>query len=82
MKVDGGVGWDLERVGAEARELEEMGTLVTDDMLDSFAIVEEPANVAGAFRARYGDIVDRTSAAYGGLPRDARAEIVRELTAA
>ena len=61
---------------------QEMGTLVTDDMLDSFAIVEEPANIAGAFRARYGDIVDRTSAAYGGLPQDARAEIVRELTAA
>ena len=61
---------------------QEMGALVTDDMLDAFAIVEEPANIARAFRARYGDVVDRTSAAYGGLPRDARAEIVRELTAA
>ncbi|MYE11642.1 MAG: TIGR03617 family F420-dependent LLM class oxidoreductase [Gammaproteobacteria bacterium] len=61
---------------------QEMGTLVTDDMLESFAIVEEPANIARAFRTRYGDIVDRTSAAYGGLPQEARAEIVRELTAA
>ncbi len=61
---------------------QEMGTLVTDDMLESFAIVEEPANIATAFRTRYGDIVDRTSAAYGGLPQEARAEIVRELTAA
>ena len=61
---------------------QEMGTLVTDDMLDAFAVVEDPANIARAFRARYGDIVDRTSAAYGGLPQDARAEIVRELTAA
>ena len=25
MKVDGGVGWDLEKVGAEAKALEEMG---------------------------------------------------------
>ena len=61
---------------------QEMGTLVTDDMLDSFAIVEEPANIARTFRARYGDVVDRTSAAYGGLPQEARADIVRELTAA
>ena len=61
---------------------QEMGGLITDDMLDAFAVVEEPANIARAFRARYGDIVDRTSAAYGGLPQDARAEIVRELTAA
>jgi probable F420-dependent oxidoreductase len=25
MKVDGGVGWELDKVGAQARELEEMG---------------------------------------------------------
>ena len=25
MKVDGGVGWELDKVGAEARALEEMG---------------------------------------------------------
>ena len=25
MKVDGGVGWDLEKVGAEAKALEDMG---------------------------------------------------------
>ena len=25
MKVDGGVGWDLDEVGAQAREMEEMG---------------------------------------------------------
>ena len=25
MKVDGGVGWDLKRVGAQAQELEDMG---------------------------------------------------------
>ena len=25
MKVDGGVGWDLDKVGAEAKALEDMG---------------------------------------------------------
>ena len=25
MKVDGGVGWELDKVGAQAQELEEMG---------------------------------------------------------
>ena len=61
---------------------QEMGTLITDDMLGAFAVIEEPANIARAFRARFGDIVDRTSAAYATLPKDARAAIVRELTAA
>ncbi len=60
----------------------EMGALITDDMLDAFGIVGPPEEVAGRLMARYGDIVDRTSAAYANLPRDARAKIIAELTAA
>ena len=60
----------------------EMGTLITDDMLDAFGIVGPPEEVAGRLLARYGDIVDRTSAAYANLPKDAQAKIIAELTAA
>ena len=60
----------------------EMGSLITDDMLDAFGIVGPPEEIAGRLLARYGDIVDRTSAAYSTLPRDARAKIIAELTAA
>jgi hypothetical protein len=36
-----------------------MGERVTDEILEEFAIVAEPAKVAGALKARYGDLVDR-----------------------
>jgi probable F420-dependent oxidoreductase len=38
-----------------------MGDLVTDDILETFAVVGEPEDVPGALRARYGDAVDRIS---------------------
>ena len=60
----------------------EMGSLITDDMLDAFGIVGPPEEIAGRLLARCGDIVDRTSAAYANLPKDARAKIIAELTAA
>ncbi len=60
----------------------EMGNLITDDMLDAFGIVGPPEEVAGRLLARYGDIVDRTSAAYANLPKDDQAKIIAELTAA
>ena len=71
---------DLNRMSKQGRWAE-MAGLISDDMLSEFAIIEEPANIARAFKARYGDIVDRTSAAYGGLPKEARANIVAELAA-
>jgi probable F420-dependent oxidoreductase len=36
----------------------EMGDLVTDEILEAFAVVAEPAKVAGVLAARYGDLVD------------------------
>ena len=38
-----------------------MGTLIDDDMLDAFAIVGEPEQIAPKMRERYGDVVDRIS---------------------
>ena len=59
----------------------EMGELIDDEMVRQFAIVAEPERVAASMKSRFGDVVDRTSAAYGQLPNDDRAKIVRELTA-
>jgi len=58
-------GWgdlhdDLNRLSKDGR-WEEMGTLIDDEMLDTFAIVAEPADIATKFRARFGDVIDRIS---------------------
>jgi probable F420-dependent oxidoreductase len=37
----------------------EMGELITDDILDAFAVVCPPDDVAKAVLARYGDVIDR-----------------------
>ena len=83
----------LESIGAGALQPElnamskqgrwaEMGTLIDDGMMRQFAVVAEPGNIATAIKARFGDVVDRTSAAYAQLPKADRVRIVRELTAA
>ncbi|CAN5786022.1 LLM class F420-dependent oxidoreductase [soil metagenome] len=42
-------------------EWAQMGELIDDDMLHTFAVVAEPEDVAGGLGARYGDVVDRVS---------------------
>lgn len=59
---------------------DEMGTLITDDLLNEFAVVAEPSQLAGQLKSRYGDIVDRTAAAYANIPKTERQAIVSELT--
>jgi probable F420-dependent oxidoreductase len=38
-----------------------MGELITDDILEAFAVVAEPEDIPKALLARYGDVVDRLS---------------------
>ncbi len=61
---------------------QEMGTLIDDEMLNAFAVVAEPEQVAERFKARYGDLVDRTSVAYTDLPEANRAALIADLSAA
>ena len=61
---------------------DEMGTLVSDDILSAFAVVGEPQTIARQIRERYGDIIDRTSAAYANIAKEDRKKIIAELTAA
>ena len=82
----------LESIGAEELQpkLNEMskqgrwnhmGSLFSDDVMEEFAVVAEPDQVASTIKNRIGDIVDRTSAAYGNLSQEDQAQIIRELSA-
>jgi probable F420-dependent oxidoreductase len=58
-------GWgdlqdELNRLSKQG-EWVAMGDLVTDDILDAFAVVAEPEDIPKALLARYGDVVDRLS---------------------
>lgn len=61
---------------------EEMGNLITPDILKEFAVVGEANTIAGQITSRYGDLVDRTSAAYATIPKAERVKIITELNAA
>jgi probable F420-dependent oxidoreductase len=50
----------------------EMGGLITDEMLDSFATVAEPTELASKLKARYGDIANRITV---DLPKDSDPEL-------
>jgi len=55
---------------------EAMGDVIDDTVLNEFAVVGEPAGIAKQIKSRYGDIIDRTSAAYASLDADATAEFL------
>jgi len=59
----------------------EMGDLVTDEMLDEFGVMGEPAQIAPQMLARYGHFVDRTSASFPISDDDQRSEMVQALRA-
>ena len=54
------VGLELNRLSRQG-EWVAMGELITDEMLDTFAVVAAPDDLAGAITARYGDVLDRVS---------------------
>lgn len=56
----GGLQDELNALSKQGRWVE-MGQLVTDDILDTFAVVAEPEQVADGLHDRFGDIVDRIS---------------------
>jgi probable F420-dependent oxidoreductase len=56
----GEVGDELNAMSKRG-EWVEMGDLITDDMLDAFAVVAEPDRLADAVHARWGDVSDRVS---------------------
>lgn len=58
-------GWgdlqpELNHLSKEGK-WEEMGTAITDEILNTFAVVGEPSAVAPELANRYGDVIDRLS---------------------
>ena len=53
---------ELNKLSKQGR-WDEMGTLIDDSLLNQFAVVAEPQALAGTLTSRYGDLVDRMSAA-------------------
>jgi len=49
---------------------DEMGALITDDILDAFAVVGEADEAVEKFMSRYGDLVDRTASSFVARDRD------------
>ncbi len=60
---------------------QEMGELITDEMLNTFGIMAEPNSIVPEIKSRFGDIVDRTSGGFGFVDGDQRKEMVAALRA-
>jgi probable F420-dependent oxidoreductase len=69
---------DLNKMSKQGR-WDEMGSLIGDDLLKEFAVVGEPQQIAAQIKSRYGDLVDRTSAAYAHIPKSDRLKIIKDL---
>jgi probable F420-dependent oxidoreductase len=59
----------------------EMGGLIDDDVLQAFAVVGEPGEIAPEMLRRYGSFTDRTSASFAVSDDAQRAEIIQALRA-
>ncbi|MDH3644037.1 MAG: TIGR03617 family F420-dependent LLM class oxidoreductase [Gammaproteobacteria bacterium] len=71
---------DLNAMSKQGR-WEEMGTLISDDILDEFAIVGEPQAIAAEMLRRYGGFTDRTSAAFPVADPDQQRAVIQALQA-
>jgi len=71
---------ELNRMSKQGR-WQEMGTLITDDVLGAFAVVGEPSSIAPEMLRRYGRFTDRTSASFPVSDARQREEIIRALRA-
>ena len=58
---------------------DEMGKLITDDILDQFAIVAEIDDVPDKFKARWGGLVDRTTGSFPARDDDHAKELLTKL---
>jgi len=72
---------DLNAMSKQGR-WEEMAELIDEEMVQAFAVTGEPHTIAEQIITRYGDVVDRTSAAYAHISKEDRARIIASLTAA
>lgn len=58
---------------------DEMGTRITDEILDEFAIVGQPDEIVPAFKARFGGLVDRTTLRFAWADEAMSKKLVAQL---
>ncbi|MBV1879836.1 MAG: LLM class F420-dependent oxidoreductase [Pseudomonadales bacterium] len=78
-------GWgelqpELNRMSKQG-QWDEMGGLITDEILNEFAVIGEPEEVAVAFKQRYGDFTDRTTSNFIAKDDEQLARIMATLRA-
>ena len=78
-------GWgplqgELNRLSKRG-EWQAMGEQISDEVLEQFAIVAEPAKVASALKARFGGLVDRVLCSFSFVDAKRRADYLEELRA-
>jgi probable F420-dependent oxidoreductase len=76
-------GWgdlqpELNRMSKQG-QWDDMPNLVTAEMLETFAVIAQPADVVKGIKSRFGDVIDRTSADFDFAPPEERAEMITEL---
>jgi probable F420-dependent oxidoreductase len=69
---------DLNAMSKQGR-WQEMGTLISDDLLEAFAVVGEPKDIVPEIKRRYAGFVDRTSGSFGFVDQDTRRAMIAEL---
>jgi len=61
------------------RKWSEMARLISDDILETFAVVGPPEEIAAKLLSRYGDLADRISLDLPGVSREQAADLLRGL---
>ena len=62
-------------------EWDAMGTRITDEILEQFAVVAQPSEVPAQLRKRYGDSIDRVLATFAFGDDAERTQALAELRA-
>ena len=57
----------------------EMGTRISDEILEEFAVVATPQQVVPTLKARFGGLVDRVTCGFPFAPREEHPKLIREL---
>lgn len=60
---------------------QEMGEMITDDILNVFSVMQEPGKVVTEIKLRFGDIIDRTSGGFTFVDTEDRLEMIKALRA-
>jgi len=60
---------------------QEMGEMITDDILNVFSVMQEPGKVVTEIKLRFGDIIDRTSGGFTFVDTEDRLEMINALRA-